>query len=124
MNYQMKMVKRILEQNKNSVYRVNTKYWFADDVVKVYDIWEPEELEAALKGIEERTQDMELVVTTDCNWFDEGGHAQALIFANKKATKRVWEAIDTRKGYLMQLEFMKDLDRFPEDYVVYQNSAI
>jgi hypothetical protein len=128
MDYSIRKVRQILEDCANTVYEVDTRTLLAKEPIQMFNIWETEELERAVAVIAERSDGKELVVTTECNWFDEGGTHQALVFASSKASKRVWNKIDaiadSGKSYFIQAEYLSDLTRFPEDYVVFYNGAV
>jgi len=128
MDYQIKKVREILEGCSNTVYEIDTKKLWAKDPILMFNTWDDEELNEAIIRIQEKTVGMELVVTAECNWFDEGGTSQALIFASKKAIKRVWEKFDslenTGMSFFIQAEYMVDLQRFPEDYILFYNASV
>jgi hypothetical protein len=128
MDYQIKKIREVLEGCSNMVYEIDTKTFWAKDQSKMFQTWLKNYREEAITHIEEKTAGMELVLTTECNWFDEGGTSQSLLFANKKARERVWDKVYTRPdssiGYFIQAEFMVDLQRFPEDYILFYNAAV
>lgn len=130
-DYQIKKIRQILSRNPNSLYEVDPHTMYSPDgrtIELFHDEDFEENMEKAIELIVNRTQGMELVSVTEQDWFDEGGASQVLVFANKKATRRVWNIIDSNmdagKGYMATAVFLQDMIRFPEDYVLFYNSAV
>ena len=114
----------IKEQGQGNYYRLNPKTGMA---MPDYPTIEEDSIEWD-NILDKWVGDRELITTTNMGWFDEGGQAVTLYFANPAANRRLWdtmnEYIDMNHNPDMAFLVARDIDKRPEDYVLIGSGPI